>query len=149
MIGLNALCVAFAAASLAGCGTTTVRHGPYIDMDAPAPFLSAMGNYPTQGQAQSAVGRAVKQLGTAAVYRKFGGGAPDRVPTHVALFACKPGFYRSSMKAIAPWPGFVYCSVDVMDQNYGLLGRASMSFFTDRQGRWSLASNREREENAR
>jgi hypothetical protein len=83
------------------------------------------------------------------VYRSFSTVAPDRVPTYVALFACKPGFYRPPVNTAESRHGFVYCHVDVMDQRYALLGRATMSFASDQRGDWLLASDREREVDAR
>jgi hypothetical protein len=83
------------------------------------------------------------------VYRSFSTIAPGRVPTYVALFACRPGFYPPADNAVGARRGFVHCHVDVMDQRYALLGRATMSFASDQRGDWLLASEREREIDAR
>ena len=149
MIGFKALSGGLAVVALAGCINSSGRPGPFVDVDAPAPFLATRGRYPTQGQAQAAVDAAVRQQGMESVYRSFSTIAPGRVPTYVALFACKPGFYRPAVNTVGSRRGLVYCHVEVMDQRYALLGRAMMSFAPDQRGDWLLASDREREIDAR
>jgi hypothetical protein len=149
MISFKALTGGVAVVALAGCINSSGRPGPFVDVDAPAPFLATQGRYPTQGQAQAAVDAAVQQRGMESVYRSFSTIAPGRMPTYVALFACRPGFYRPAVNTVESRRGIVYCHVDVIDQRYALLGRATMSFASDQRGGWFLASDREREIDAR
>jgi hypothetical protein len=51
MISFKALSAGLAVVALAGCINSSGRPGPFVDVDAPAPFLAAQGRYPTQGQA--------------------------------------------------------------------------------------------------
>ena len=137
-----------AAGSLAACAGGSVRTGPYVDTVAPAPFLTHAGEYPTQNEAQAAVEAAVKRDGYRAVFPAFGAISPDRMPTYFTMFACGPG---------GSWPRtmtghdveVVTCHTDVMDQSYGLLGRATMNFTHGRARGWRLASERDREFDAR
>jgi hypothetical protein len=149
MISFKALSGGLAVVALAGCINSSGRPGPFVDVDAPAPLLVTRSRYPTQGQAQAAVDAAVQQRGMESVYPSFSTIAPGRVPTYVALFACKPGFHWPAVNTVGSRRGFVYCHVDVMDQSYALLGRATMSFAPDERGDWLLASDREREIDAR
>jgi hypothetical protein len=149
MISFKALSGGLAVVALAGCINSSGRPGPFVDVDAPAPFLATLGRYRTQGQAQAAVDAAVQQRGMESLYRSFSTIAPGRMPTYVALFACKPGFYRAAVNNVEHRQSFVYCHVDVMDQRYALLGRATVSFASDQRGDWLLASDREREIDAR
>ena len=85
MIGFKALSGGLAVVALAGCINSSGRPGPFVDVDAPAPFPATQGRYPTQGQAQAAVDAAVQQRGMESVYPSFSTIAPGRVPTYVAL----------------------------------------------------------------
>ena len=114
----------------------------------PAPFLSTAGSYPTQRQANAAIGLAIERYGLGAVYSSFGVAPVDRMPSSVALFACKPGFYRPSANVVEPRPSFVHCHADVVDARERLIGRATMSFYSGAGG-WRLAGVREREFDAR
>ena len=136
------------AALLPACASVADRPGPSVDPDAPAPFLSAAGRYPTQRQANAAVGLAVERHGLGAVYSSFGVASVDRIPSSVALFACKPGFYRPSVNLVEPRPSFVHCHVNVVDTHERLIGQATMSFYSGAGG-WRLAGVREREFDAR
>ncbi len=95
------------------------------------------------------MGAAIKRDGYRAVFPAFGAISPDRMPTYFTMFACAPD---------GSWPRTtighhleaVTCHTDVMDQSYGLLGRATMVFTPDRAGGgWHLASERDREFDAR
>lgn len=136
------------AALLTACVGAADRSGPRVEADVPAPFLSTAGRYPTQRQANAAIGLAADRYGLGAVYSSFGVAAGDRMPSLVALFACKPGFYRPSAGAVEHRIGFVHCHVDVMDARDRLIGRATMSFYSGAGG-WRLAGVREREFDAR
>lgn len=136
------------AALLTACASVADRPGPSVDADAPAPFLSAAGRYPTQRQANAAIGRAVEGYGLGAVYSSFGVAAGDRLPDSVTLFACKAGFYRPSANVVERRAGFVHCHADVIDAQEQLIGRATMSFYSGAGG-WRLAGVREREFDAR
>ena len=124
------------------------RPGPRVEADVPAPFLSTAGPYPTQRQATAAVGLAIERYGLDAVYSSFGMAAGDRMPSSVALFACRAGFFRPSANAVERRAGYVHCHVDVMDARDRLIGRATMSFYSGAGG-WRLAGVRERELDAR
>ena len=136
------------AALLTACVGAADRSGPRVEANGPAPFLSTAGRYPTQRQANAAVVLAVEGYGLGAVYSSFGVASGDRLPNSVALFACKPGFYRPSADVVEPRPGFVHCHVNVMDARDRLIGRATMSFYSGAGG-WRLAGVREREFDAR
>ncbi|WP_375459861.1 hypothetical protein [uncultured Enterovirga sp.] len=140
--------VAAIAALLTACSSVAGRPGPRVDTDAPAPFLSMAGRYPTQQQANAAIGRAVEGYGLGAVYSSFGVASGDRLPNSVTLFACKPGFYRPSANVVERRAGFVHCHADVIDAQEQLIGRATMSFYSEAGG-WRLAGVREREFDAR
>jgi hypothetical protein len=90
MINFKALSAGLAVVALAGCINSSGRPGPFVDVDAPAPFLAAQGRYPTQGQAQAAVDAAVRQQGMESVYRSFGTVAPGRVPTMLRCLPASP-----------------------------------------------------------
>lgn len=137
-----------AALVLTGCWPAADRSLPTVEATAPAPFLGAPGLYPTQQQAKAAVDIAIERYGLRIVYASFGFGAPEQPPGSIALFACKPGFQRPSANTIEPRRGFVHCHADVGDLSGRLIGRATMSFYSDR-GRWRLASVLERERDAR
>ena len=136
------------AALLTACASVAGRPGPRVDTDAPAPFLSTAGRYPTQRQANAAVAFAADRYGLGAVYSSFGVASGDRTPSSVALFACKPGFFRPSVNVVEPRPSFVHCHADVVDARDRLIGRATMSFYSGTGG-WRLAGVREREFDAR
>lgn len=136
------------AALLAACVRVADRPGPSVNTDAPAPFLSTAGRYPTHRQANAAIGLAADRYGLAAVYSSFGVAADERMPSSVALFACQPDFYPPSTDAVERRAGFVHCHVDVMDVGDRLIGRATMSFYSGAGG-WRLAGVREREFDAR
>ena len=136
------------AALLTACASVAGRPGPRVDTDAPAPFLSTAGQYPTQRQANAAVGLAADRYGLGAVYSSFGVALGDRPPNSVSLFACKPGFYRPSANVVERRAGFVHCHADVIDAQERLIGRATMSFYSGAGG-WRLAGVREREFDAR
>lgn len=114
----------------------------------PAPFLSAAGHYPTQRQVNSAIGLAIEEHGLGAVYSSFGATSGDRAPNSVALFACKPALHRPGANVVEPQLGHVHCHVDVMDARDRLIGRATMSFYSD-VGGWRLAAVREGDFGAR
>lgn len=133
---------------LAGCWPAANRSLPVIEAAAPAPFLAAPGSYPTQLQAKAAIDVAIERYGLTTVYASFGLGAPEQPPGSIALFACKPGFHRPGASRVEPRRGFVHCHADVGDVSGRLIGRATMSFYSDR-GRWRLASVLERERDAR
>lgn len=135
------------AALLTAC-VSVDRPGPRVDTDAPAPFLSTAGRYPTQRQANAAIGRAIEGYGLGAVYSSFGVASGDRLPNSVTLFACKPGFYRPSANVVERRAGFVHCHAAVIDAQDRLIGRATMSFYSG-VGSWRLAGVREREFDAR
>jgi hypothetical protein len=132
----------------AACVGPADRPGPLVDADTPAPFLSSAGRYPTQRQANTAIDLAVERYGLDAVYSSFGVASGDRVPSSVALFACKPGLYRPSSNAVEPMPGFVHCHANVMDARDRLIGRTTISFYSGAGG-WRLAGVRGREFDAR
>lgn len=134
--------------SLAGCTSSPARLGPVVEANAPAPFLAAPGRYPTQLEAQAAVDLAVARYGVTAVYTSFGVAPFGHVPARVALFACKPGLFRPTHTGIIGRPGFVHCHADVSDDRSRLIGRATMSFYSERGG-WRLVSALEREFDAR
>ena len=136
------------AALLTACSSVAGRPAPRVDIDAPAPFLSTAGRYPTQRQANAAIGLAADRYGLGAVYSSFGVASRDRMPSSVTLFACKPGFYRPSANVVESRPGFVHCHADVIDAQARLIGRATMSFYSGAGG-WRLAGVREREFDAR
>lgn len=136
------------ATTLAGCAGDPGRTGPFVDNVAPAPFLTHPRSYPTQSQAQAAIELAIQQNGYRVIFPTFSAVLVEQIPTHFAMFACRPGFYRPSIDAMTRYPGTVTCHIDVMDQRYKLLGRATMSFADGRAG-WRLASERDREVGAR
>lgn len=148
MVRVQSICAVAAALALAGCVSAPGRLGPVVEADAPAPFLSVAGRYPTQRQAQAAIDLAVGRYGVDAVYSSFSAIAVDRRPSAIALFACKPGFYRPSANVVVARRGFVHCHVDVMDERDRLLGRSTTSFYLAGGG-WRLASVLEREVDAR
>ena len=136
------------AALLTACSGVAGRPGPRADTEAPVPFLSSAGRYPTQRQANAAIGLASDRYGLGAVYSSFGVASGDRLPNSVSLFACKPGFYRPSANVVERRAGFVHCHADVIDAQDRLIGRATMSFYSGVDG-WRLAGVREREFDAR
>lgn len=136
------------ATNLAACANGPGRTGPFVTNLAPAPFLTHSGSYPTQSQAQAAIELAIRQNGYRVIFPTFSVVSVEQIPSHFAMFACRPGFYRPSLDAMTGYPGTVTCHIDVMDQRYKLLGRATMSFADGRAG-WRLASERDREVGAR
>ena len=136
------------AALLTACASVADRPGPRVDTDAPAPFLSTAGRYPTQRQANAAIDLAADRYGLNAVYSSFGVASGDRLPNSVTLFACKPGFYRPGANVVEQRAGFVHCHADVIDAKDRLIGRATMSFYSGAGG-WRLAGVRERDFDAR
>ncbi len=137
------------AVSLSACTDGSVRSGPYVEAVEAAPFLTHAGAHPAQNEAQAAVEAAIKRDGYRAVFPAFGAISPERMPTYFTMFACAPdGSWPRT--TIGHHVEAVTCHTDVMDQSYGLLGRATMVFTPDRAGGgWHLASERDREFDAR
>lgn len=132
---------------LAACAAS-VRPGPVVDPDAPAPFKTADGPTPTQAQAQAAVDSAVRRNGLPGVFPQFSRLAPARVPTRVTLFACGSAGRGATARGRLATSASATCHVDVLDRNDDLVGRTTMRFARV-HGVWVLIADRERELDAR
>ena len=132
---------------LVACAAS-VRPGPVVDPTSPAPFATADGPTPTQAQAQVAVDAAVRRDGLAAVLPQFSTLAAERAPALVTLFACGSVSGDAISRNNSAIGVSATCHVDVLDHDGGLVGRTTMRFL-HRQGAWMLATNREREIDAR
>ena len=131
---------------LAACAAS-VRPGPVVNSDAPAPFKTADGPTPTQAQAQAAVDAAVRRDGLSGVFPQFSALAPERFPTRITLFACgSAGDATPRRRPATSVPAT--CHVDVLDRDNDLVGRTTMRFARE-HGVWVLIADRERELDAR